>query len=114
MDLSPGTRTSPASGRVRLARSSAADCSSAMSIARSREGSVRTRGLFRDALAAVNGGSLGKRSHLTAFANKFHPAHRLTGKPPLVMLRDMQSVRSAQLWWWRWSPAIDAARPTNG
>jgi len=38
----------------------------------------------------------------------------LTGRQRASIIAAMLQVRSAQLWWWRWSPATHAARPTNG
>ena len=38
----------------------------------------------------------------------------LTRRERHSMLEPMLKVRTAQSWWWRWSPALDAARPENG
>ena len=40
-------------------------------------------------------------------------AGRLTSKQWHSMVEAMANVRIATIWWWRWSPAMDAARPVN-
>jgi hypothetical protein len=39
---------------------------------------------------------------------------RLTSERRHSMLKPMFQVRTATTWWWRWSPATDAARLLNG
>lgn len=50
------------------------------------------------------------QTRLFCASSNFLSPRGLTGALPQRMLKAMVQSCSAQTWWWRWSPALDAVR----